>query len=297
MQVFTQKQVQAMNQGKLIYNKFENEVKLATSGDYSLLMKKHFFFSSLPGYTKSSLIEKYLENGTIPFYRITGKKSLRDFGYQLCFIAANHSDGPAIVNIDDADFIFSNSDSMNTIKNMMTGLKRFEYSNAQALIGARNLPKPMQDAVKKFKMKHGEGFSVPTENIHFIIASNVKLPTEDEAAKKQEQRPGPSSQKMVDMAAVGDRMNNYHINFDNWEENWGYVAHRILEAPYFGDGKFEFTLEQRQQMVKFAWENFEKLKSKSFRLYEGLAQEMMLNPDDYLDIWSSSKFLNVSYQR
>jgi len=294
MQVFTRKQLFALEQGKALYNKFENEVKVATSGDYSMFMKKHFFFSSMPGYTKSHLIKKYLEEGVVPYYLITGKKSLRDFGYQLCLIAANHPDSPAIVSVDDSDFMFANSDSMNVIKNMMSGLKKFEYSNAQALLGARNLPKPMKDAVNKFKMKYGEGFSVPTHNIHFIIASNVKLPSADEAAMRQDLKPGPTSQKMVDMAAVADRMNNYHINFDAWEENWGYVAHRILEAPYFGEGQFEFTLEQRQQMVKFAWENFDKLKSKSFRLYEGLAQEMMLNPDDYLDVWNSSKFLNIS---
>jgi len=293
MQVFTKKQIASLDQGKLIYEKFLKEVKTSVSGDYSKHIKKHWFFSSLPGYTKSTDIQRELENSNVPFYQIVGKKSMRDFGYQLCLIASVHQNEKAIVNIDDSDFMLASSDNMNIVKNMISGAMKFEYANASALKGAANLPPEMKSAVNKFKMKNGEGFSVPTHNIHFVVASNIKLPSEDEAARKQEKQPGPTAQMMMDKAAIADRMNNHHIDFETWEENWGYVAHRIIESPNFKGG-FQFTLEQRQQMVKWAWDNFQNVKSKSFRLYEGLAQEMMLNPEDYLDIWNSSKFLQMS---
>jgi hypothetical protein len=293
MQVFTKKQVSALEQGELVYQAFIKEVKTAVSGNYSKHIKKHWFFSSAPGYSKSSDIERELEVSKVPYYQIVGKKSMLDLGYQLCFIAANHGNSPAIVNVDDSDFMFANSDNMNIVKNLISGAHRFEYSNSGALRGLSNLPPEIKSAVNKFKIKSGQGFSVPTDNIHFVIASNIKLPTEEEAAIKQLKSPGPTGQMMMDKAAIADRLNNHHIDFQSWEENWGYVAHRILNNPNFKGG-FEFSQEQRQQMVKWTWDNFNHLKSKSFRLYEGLAQEMLLNEDNYLDIWNSSKFLDLS---
>ena len=50
-------------------------------------------------------------------------------------------------------------------------------------------------------------------------------------------------------------------------------------------------------MVKFTWDNFHLLKSKSFRCYEGLAQDMLRYPDTYLDKWNSSAHLNITYRK
>ena len=297
MQVFTKKQLNSLESGKEIYQKLVEEIKKAASGDYSKFIKVHWMFSSLPGISKTTTILKMLDESGIPYFMITGKKSIRDFGYQLALIAAN-SKGPVIVFVDDSEFLFKDNDTMNIFKNVIGPMRKFEYANAMALQGTKNLPKPMQDAVKKFRMNDAEGFSIPTNNIHFIIASNSKLPSEDEAQAYYQKYSGNKGDMMVSKAAIADRMNNHHIDFETWQDNWGFVASKILENPYFGpDNKFKFTLEQRQQMVKFTWENFDRLKSKSFRLYEGLAQEMMLHPDDYLDVWNSSKYINVTYQR
>jgi hypothetical protein len=76
-----------------------------------------------------------------------------------------------------------------------------------------------------------------------------------------------------------------------------FVANEILENPNFANGEFNFSLEEREQMIKFTWDNFENLKSKSFRCYEGLAQDMLRYPDNYLDKWNSSAHLNISYRK
>lgn len=300
MQVFDKQQKRALEDGEMHYQHFVNEVTKAVSGDYSKLLKKHFAFTSMPGLTKTTVIVKLLSKSGVTYYEITGKKSMRDFLYQLCFIVDSHKptkENPVIIFIDDCEFIFSNNDNMNIFKVMIGKQRLATYSNNGAIDGVKKMPEPIKKAVLKHRLKDSEGFSFSTDNVHFVIASNVKFPTEEQASIKQQRTPGPSAEMLVSKAAIGDRLNTHHIDFSKWEEQWGYVANQILNNPYFGDGEFEFTLEERQQMVLFTWHNFHKLKSKSFRCYEGLAQDMLNYPDDYVDKWNSSAHLDISYHK
>lgn len=300
MQVFTKHQLNALEAGKNIREKFRSEVKRAASGDYSRLFKKHWAFTSPPGLVKTTTIQNELEASGITYYTISGKKSMRDFGYQLAFIVANHKfeNGPVVIFIDDSDFILHTSDNLNIFKNVIGKLRSFSYANNSALDGAKKLPTPIKNAVMKYRMKQSEGFEVPTDGVHFIIASNDKLPTEEEACSRMEQRPGPAAKLMMDKAAVGDRLNNYHIDFERWEDQWGYVASFIMENPKFGEvDPVEFTQEEITQMILWTWQNFDKIKSRSVRFYEGLAQDMILHPNDYLDVWNSSKYLDISFNK
>jgi hypothetical protein len=301
MQLFTKNQLNALENGKAIRDKFSNSVKVATKGDYTRLLKKHWYFSSMPGLVKTTTIKNLLDGCGLKHYIISGKKSMRDFGYQLAFIVDNHNfkkDGKVLIFIDDCEFLFQNNDNMNIFKNVIGKMRSFNYANNSALDGAKKLPKPMKDAVMKHRMNDAEGFSVPTDDVHFLIASNVKLPSEEEAAERQSRRPGPAADLMVSKAAISDRMNNHHIDFERWEDQWGYVASLIMKNPYFGDvDRIEFSEEERTQMVLWTWQNFDKIKSRSVRFYEGLAQEMLMYPDEYLDVWNSSKYLDISYNK
>lgn len=300
MQIFNSKQTAALEAGESIYKRFQYEVEMACNGNYVKFIKKHWLFSSMPGLTKTTLIVKILDKSGLTYYEITGKKSMRDFLYQLCYIVDKHKptkSKPIIIFIDDCEFLFASNDNMNIFKVMIGKQKLATYSNDAALTGLNKMPADMKKTVLKYRLKSSEGFQFSTDNVHFIIASNVKLPSEEEARAKESKSPGPTAEKMVSKAAIADRMNNYHIDFETWQEQWGYVANQILNNPYFGDGEFDFTYEERVQMVKFTWENFDKLKSKSFRAYEGLAQDMIHYPDSYLDKWNSSVHLDLSYSK
>lgn len=300
MIVFDKEQRRALEDGQSIYEAFENEVKKAASGNYSTMLKKHWGFTSMPGLTKSTTIIKYLEESPLPFIEITGKKSMRDFLYQLCYtidVEKPSLKRPLIIFIDDCEFLFKDNDTMNIFKVGIGKQKRFTYSNDAALVGTKKLPAAMQKSILKYRLKDSEGFSFSSENVHFILASNNKFPTEDEARAKEAKSSGPSAERLVSKAAIGDRINTHHIDFPTWQTQWGYVANQILTNPYFGDGEFEFSLEEREQMVLFTWNNFDKLKSKSFRAYEGLAQDMLNYPESYIDRWKSSIHLDVSYSK
>jgi len=300
MIIFDKDQRRALEDGQSIYEAFENEVKKAASGNYSTMLKKHWGFTSMPGLTKSTTIVKYLEQSPLPFIEITGKKSMRDFLYQLCYtvdIEKPSIKRPLIVFIDDCEFIFKDNDTMNIFKVGIGKQKKFTYSNDAALIGTKKLPPAMQKSIMKYRLKDSEGFSFSSENVHFILASNNKFPTEEEARLKEAKSSGPTAEKMISKAAIGDRINTHHIDFPTWQAQWGYVANQILHNPYFGDGEFEFTLQQREQMILFTWNNFDKLKSKSFRAYEGLAQDMLNYSETYLDRWKSSIHLDISYSK
>jgi hypothetical protein len=300
MQIFSKEQKRALEDGEFLYGEFQNEVKVACSGVYDKLIKKHWAFTSMPGLTKSTTIIKYLEESPFPFIEITGKKSIRDFLYQLCYtidIEQPSLKRPLVVFIDDCEFLFKENDTMNIFKVGIGKQRRFTYSNDAALTGLNKMKPDIKKRVLKYRLKDSEGFSFSAENVHFILASNNKFPTEEEARAKESKSPGASAERLVSKAAIGDRLNKYHIDFATWQEQWGYVAYQILNNPYFGDGEFEFTLEERQQMVKFTWDNFDKLNNKSFRCYEGLAQDMLSNPDNYFDKWNSSVHLNISYSK
>lgn len=300
MQIFSKEQKRALEDGELIYRNFENEIKVACSGDYSTKIKKHWAFTSMPGLTKSTTIIKHLEATQFPFIEITGKKSMRDFLYQLCYVIDVEKPSvkrPLIVFIDDCEFIFKTNDDMNIFKVGIGKQKRFTYSNDSALTGLNKMKPDIKKRVLKYRLKDSEGFSFSSQNVHFILASNNKFPTEEEARAKEDKSPGAAAEKLVSKAAIGDRLNKYHIDFEKWEHQWGYVANQILNNPYFGEGEFEFTYEERVQMVKFTWDKFHKLNNKSFRCYEGLAQDMLSNPEDYLDKWNSSVHLDISYSK
>ena len=300
MVVFDKEQRRALEDGQSIYEAFENEVKKAASGDYSTMLKKHWAFTSMPGLTKSTTIIKWLDQAPFPFIEITGKKSIRDFLYQLCYtvdIEKPSLKRPLIVFIDDCEFLFKENDTMNIFKVGIGKQKRFTYANDAALTGTNKLSQAMQKSIRKYKLKDCEGFSFSSENVHFILASNNKFPTEEEARAKEAKSPGATAERLVSKAAIGDRINTHHIDFPTWQAQWGYVANQILTNPYFGDGEFEFTKEQRIQMVQFTWNNFDKLKSKSFRAYEALAQDMLNYPETYLDRWKSSIHLDISYSK
>lgn len=300
MQKFTKEQTRALEDGKAVMLYFQNEVEIACGGNYSRLLKKHWAFTSMPGVSKTTKIVTILSKSGINNHMITGKKSMRDFLYQLCFLVEQYKptkQNPLIIFIDDCEFLFADNENMNVFKVMIGRQKTATWSNNSALEGAKKLPQPMQKAIYKHRLKSSEGFEFSTDNVHFIIASNIKFPTEDEAAKKQQTNPGPTAERLVSKAAIGDRMNTYHIDFHSWQEQWGFIASEILENPNFGGGEFDFSLEEREQMIKFTWENFHNLKSKSFRCYEGLAQDMLRYPDSYLDKWNSSAHLNISYRK
>ena len=300
MQKFTKEQLRALEDGKSLMGYFENEISLACGGVYDRLIKKHWAFTSMPGITKTTKIIAILDKSGINYHMITGKKSMRDFLYQLCFLVDQYKpskSNPLIIFIDDCEFLFLDNENMNVFKVMIGKQQTATWSNNAALEGVKKLPQPMQKSIMKHRLKSSEGFEFSTKNVHFIIASNIKFPTEDEAARKQAIQPGKTADRLVSKAAIGDRMNTYHIDFNNWQEQWGFVANEILENPNFANGEFNFTLEEREQMVKFTWENFDKLKSKSFRCYEGLAQDMLRYQNHYLDKWNSSAHLNISYRK
>jgi len=300
MQKFNQKQIRGLEDGALIMDYFGSEVKLATSGVYDRLIKKHWAFTSMPGVSKTTKIITILSKSGLNYHMITGKKSMRDFLYQLCFLVDSYKptkENPLIIFIDDCEFLFADNENMNVFKVMIGTQQTATWSNNAALEGVKKLPPTMQKSIMKHRLKSSEGFEFSTKHVHFIIASNIKFPTEDEAARKQATQPGKTADKLVSKAAIGDRMNTYHIDFNNWEEQWGFVANEILNNPNFANGEFQFSLEEREQMVKFTWDNFHQLKSKSFRCYEGLAQDMLRYPDSYLDKWNSSAHLDISYHK
>jgi hypothetical protein len=300
MQKFKREQIRGLEDGAIIMNHFDSEVRLAVSGVYDRLIKKHWAFTSMPGVSKTTKIITILDKSGLNYHMITGKKSMRDFLYQLCFLVDSYKptkENPLIIFIDDCEFLFADNENMNVFKVMIGKQQTATWSNNAALEGVKKLPQPMQKSILKHRLKSSEGFEFSTKHVHFIIASNIKFPTEDEAARKQATQPGKTSDRLVSKAAIGDRMNTYHIDFNSWEEQWGFVANEILQNPNFANGEFQFSLEEREQMVKFTWENFHQLKSKSFRCYEGLAQDMLRYPDTYLDKWNSSAHLDISYHK
>ena len=110
MQKYKKEQIRALEDGKNLMHFFESEISLACSGVYDRLIKKHWAFTSLPGITKTTKIITILDKSGLHYHMVTGKKSMRDFLNQLCFLDDQYKPtkrNPLIIFIDDCEILFT----------------------------------------------------------------------------------------------------------------------------------------------------------------------------------------------
>jgi hypothetical protein len=138
-----------------------------------------------------------------------------------------------------------------------------------------------KEAIKYHQDDEKMGFQVPTGSMSFLIVSNIQLPTDDEVRKAREKSKSKSS-LLAHKNAIRSRCMVQDFSLSN-AELWGWIADVVLNTNCL-DG-LDLSVEQKETILDFIWDNWESLTERSIRLIEKMAIIMQEYPDTYMSVW------------
>ena len=279
-EVFEINQLLALEKGKQNRNRFLEIVEklstIRTDDKYP-----HNFIYGFPGIGKSFEIRKHLENSGIRHVMITGNVSMFAFGVQLAVINyLNPHQERVIVFCDDVDTLVATESSCNILKSALHGPKLYTYEKSLQSQW-NNLSELQKEAIKHHQDDEKMGFQVPTNSMSFLMVSNVQLPTDDEVRTAREKNKSKSS-LLAHKNAIRSRCMVQDFSLSN-AELWGWIADVVLNTDCLNDQNL--TNEDKQEILKFLWENWIYLTERSIRLIEKMTIIMKQYPITYKSVW------------
>lgn len=278
---FTSNQLQYMRDGERLTQNLKIEVERALGvTKLKSQIKRHTYICSPPGAGKTFTVMQVAKEHKVPMLVIQGIQSLNAFVIELATrVYHSNSDDEIIVWVDDCDSMFTTADGLNLWKgavdpnrnmvswgkNMISQIGQFEKSEhaAHNLIG---------EALIGFEKASGIGVEIPTDQVRFIVTSNIPLPDSDEAKFRG----------TVHLGAFADRFR--YKNYDlTPEESWGWLAYLGMENDILGLSKAKKYL-----LLDWMYWNWERLRSKSMRSLLDYAEDMINYPKDYTNHWNIS---------
>jgi SpoVK/Ycf46/Vps4 family AAA+-type ATPase len=235
-----------------------------------------------PGIGKTYLIEKYLNEYDIFYKTIPGTVSMYAFAIELAIIAYLRPNEKTVIVIDDCDKLLSNAENVNVMKKLFEG-KPFEYAKRIRPADVDEEGTTSFEAVQSALNTEGVGFKINTENFHFIVTSNIRLPEENDVRKiliKNDGIPNKKYEMASHLNAIRSRCATKDLDMTS-EEKWGNVAHVLL----FDEGCPSISEEQKVWLLKYMHSNFSDLKETSIRTAEKMADLMLSDPENYEDEW------------
>ena len=241
----------------------------------------HNFIYGYPGIGKSYEIKNRLENSGTKYVMVTGNVSMFAFGVQLAVINfLNPNQERIIVFCDDVDTLVANETSCNMLKSALHGPKVFTYEKSLQSQWS-NMSELQKEAIKYHQDEGKMGFQVPTSSMSFLIVSNIQLPTDDEVRKAREKSKSKSS-LMAHKNAIRSRCMVQDFSLSN-AELWGWIADVVLNTNCLAE--LDLSVDQKESILDFVWDNWESLTERSIRLIEKMAIIMQEYPDTHKSIW------------
>lgn len=241
----------------------------------------HNFIYGYPGIGKSYEIRNRLVDAGTKHVMVTGNVSMFAFGVQLAVINfLNPNQERIIVFCDDVDTLVANETSCNMLKSALHGPKVFTYEKSLQSQWS-NLSELQKEAIRYHQDDEKMGFQVPTGSMSFLIVSNIQLPTDDEVRHAREKSKSKSS-LLAHKNAIRSRCMVQDFSLSN-AELWGWIADVVLNTTCLND--LQLSVEQKEIILDFIWDNWESLTERSIRLIEKMAIIMQEYPDTYMSIW------------
>ena len=236
----------------------------------------HTYIYSPPGLGKTFTVNQTLKSVNYPYFEVSGAVSMFSFGVALAVIRHNVPlEQKVVISVDDCDGIFKTEETINIMKNVLTGKREFSYQKSlNSLIS--NLPDAQKESIERFSSPDRLGFCIPTDNMIFIFTSNFKLPNDDEVTEAREKSSSASVLK-VHRNAIRSRCKT--IDFElTPEEQWGWIADVVYKNTQLSD-------TQKQVVLDWMWNYWEKMTERSIRTIEKMVDTMTSEPHDYLMSW------------
>ncbi len=244
--------------------------------------KRHTYIFSPPGAGKTFTTQKLAAEHGVPLVKIQGSSSMNAFIIQLATavyaLEQGHLKGKEIlVWIDDCDSLFMEPEYLNVMKGALDQERNVAAWNKNLINVVNQYLKSenpneqfIGEALRSFQKQGTVGIEVPTDRIRFLVTSNKSL-----TAPSAELR---TPRKMHE-AAIRDRVAYKDFTLDRHRQ-WGWVAHIALQAPMSG-----ISTEHREELLRWMWDNWERLPATSMRSVNELAAMVVNFPTDYEDHW------------
>lgn len=247
--------------------------------------KRHTIIWSPPGAGKTFTVNQTIQASGIVPVKFHGRASMNAFvikmAYEVCFNPAD----PIIVWIDDCDTFFTESDALNVMKGVLDEDRNvlgwdvnmtIEIAKAEKSNNAQD--QMIAEALRRFQPPGSVGVEIPTDRCRFIITTNKKLATKQEA----EQSP-----KKMDEHAVRDRVQWRSFDITS-EEAWGWMASVILSTDVFKDKGFSLDTTQTYVLLNTFHQYWDQLSANSMRTVMEAGAMLHNSPGSFTDEFEQS---------
>lgn len=279
MQIFTEDQEHYIRKGKRHQNILKSQIQEALNNNP---FNANYVISSMPGLGKSYEMTQALANNN-NVLKFEGSSGISSFMIELATAVYLSGGQRLTVLLDDCDMLFDDK-NVNTAKKMFDDTRALKYNkNFRSLKG---LCTELQfQALESFSSEEKAGFSVPLDNVTFVILTNRHFPTVNEVESADA---GSSKEsKLTDLHAIRRRTEYKEIEMAS-NELWGYVANVVLNERICEKFMPNITEPMKNQMLSWCFTNWEKVTERNLSLIEKLTKDAVRYPRDYLDIWNTN---------
>jgi SpoVK/Ycf46/Vps4 family AAA+-type ATPase len=248
--------------------------------------KRHSYIYSPPGAGKTFTVKTLAQHHGIKLNEIQGVASLSSITAQLAVAAYLAKGKPITVWIDDCDSLFTDADSLNVMKGALDSERNiwsYQKNLTNQITNYINSDNPnlqlIGSALQSYQQPGIVGVEIPTDNIRFIITSNMQLTPSSMLTKPEKPFWKPPAKQMHE-AAIRSRV--IYVPFVlSADESWGWLASVVMSNPIL-----DMTEQQKHILLDWMHTNWKKLPDPSMRCVLELAAQMLNFPTTYIDLWN-----------
>lgn len=281
-QTFDQDQLHSIALGRTKHDVLKNTINEAL---FNNPFNSNFILSSPPGLAKSyetaEALKKLRAQGTnAEPVVIEGSATLAAFTIDMATAVYLSGGRNLTVILDDCDMLFEDK-NLNTTKKMFDDTRALKYNkNFRAL---KAFCTELQfEAIENFSSDDKAGFSVPLDNVTFLILTNRYFPTINEV--EQQEGGTRKEAKYTDLHAIRRRTEGETIAMDN-DTLWGYVANIVVNSKICEKFKPTITNQEKIQILEWLHARWDRVTERNLSLVEKMTKDMVRYPTSYKDIW------------
>ena len=272
-----------IEQGKREYDFFCGDVENALLNN---TFNEHFFFSSIPGYSKTWTLNKVAEKNGVKLVKFEGSLGLFAFCADVAtlLMQAPDDDSKIFCLFDDCDSLFQKGDNLNTLKGMFDADRNVLKYGKQLGGQYHQLDDTQKAAIDGYRTEGKSGFKIPTDRLVFITLTNKWFPNADDAEKASDSK----KDYYLDLAAIRRRTQFKEVNFEKGVD-WGYCAHILMSSSLAEQWKPDITDEEKIEILRFTspTNNWNKMTERNLSVFDKMVKDMVRFPDNYYDRWIS----------